>query len=577
MSQYTIGKDILVETDVAVPMRDGVTLYADIYRPLDLEEPLPAILQRTPYDKRIGGSSYAHPSWFARHGYVVVVQDTRGRWRSEGDFYPFLYEEQDGYDTVEWVAALPYVDGKVGMIGISYHGATQLLAAVARPPHLRCIVPCMTGSDYYRGWTYRGGALLLAFAESWALLLSENIARRKKLGNLEYALHQDFLNIPSWTRFLPLKDFPPLKRPEIPPFFFDWITHSTYDEYWKRWSIERRHHQIAVPALHVGGWYDIFLDGTLRNFTGLQEKGATPEAREGQKLIIGPWYHTTWGRQVGEIDFGEEAKNRISYEIIRWCDRWLKGKENQVDAEPAVTLFVMGENRWRTESEWPPARTRYVNYYLHSRGYANSLNGDGVLDTTPPTLEPPDVYPYAPQTPTPSFGGRSCCDPAITPMGPADQRVVEKAGTVLVYTGAPLESPLEVTGPIQATIWAATDVVDTDFTVKLLDVYPDGRAINIADGIIRARFRDSLESPSLLEPHRIYRYTIDLTATSNLFLPGHAIRVEVASSHFPQYDANPNTGRPLGEDSRSDGITATQVIYHDALHPSHITLPVIPR
>lgn len=577
MTQYRIGKEILVETDIAAPMRDGTQLYADIYRPADATEPLPAILMRTPYDKRISVSSYAPAAWFAQHGYVVVLQDTRGRWRSEGDFYPFQYEEQDGYDSVEWVSGLPYVNGKVGMFGISYVGATQLLAAVSRPPHLRCIVPCMTGSDYYKGWTYRGGALLLAFVESWAIQLSQNVAHRKKLDHLEWTLRQDFLQTPAWNRFLPLKDFPPLKKPELTPFFFDWITHFTYDEYWKRWSIERRHHQIAVPAMHIGGWYDVFLDGTLRNFVGIREKGATPEAQQGQKLIVGPWHHTMWGRQVREVDFGPEARNWINQQMIRWFDYWLKGKKNGMEAEPPVTVFVMGENRWKEASDWPLPGTRFTNYYLHSRGYANSINGEGTLDTMVPTIEPPDVFPYAPTNPTPSLGGRSCCDPTLTPMGPADQRPVEQAGTVLVYTSAPLDYPLEITGPVQATLWAATDVVDTDFTVKLLDVHPDGRAINLADGILRARFRDSLEAPSLLEPHKIYQFTIDLTATSNLFLPGHAIRVEIASSNFPQYDANPNTGHPLGEDGISDMITATQVIYHDALHPSHITLPVIPR
>lgn len=570
--------NVVLQKDLPARMRDGTTLYADVYRPYTTEQ-LPVILMRLPYDKITAeAGAYAHPAWYASQGYVVVVQDCRGRWRSDGEFYALANEAKDGYDTVEWAAGLPWSNGKVGMYGFSYPGATQLLASVERPPHLTCICPAMTGSDYYHGWAYRGGAFSLAFNLSWALGLAAATATKRGLVETDRMLRNALLNVNLWYSYMPLKDLPPLKTDDIAPYYFHWIEHSTYDDYWKSISIERRHDQIEVPALHVAGWYDIFLDGNIKNFLGIREKGATPQARSGQKLLIGPWYHGPWSRMLNSFDFGPEAANRVNEYQVRWFDHWLKGIDNGIMSEPPVRIFVMGDNVWRSENEWPLARTQFTPFYLHSRGRANSMDGDGYLNASAPDgSEPPDVYLYNPRGPVFSYGGRSCCNHLITPMGPADQREAETGGSVLCYTSDPLERDMEVTGPVSGRLWAVTDALDTDWTMKLVDVYPDGRAINVCDGIIRARFREGFEEERLLEPGRVYQYDIDLGATSYVFKAGHRIRVDVSSSNFPHFDRNTNTGHKLGEDTLIDAIVATQTVLHDADHPSHIILPVIPR
>lgn len=567
---------VKLEEQVPATMRDGTVLYSDIYRP-EGEGPWPVILMRSPYEKMQGEhnfGTYVHPSWYARHGYMVVSQDTRGRYASEGDFYTFRDEEDDGYDTVEWAAGLPGSNGQVGMYGFSYVGATQMLAAVQQPPSLSCICPAITASDYYEGWAYRGGAFSLAFNASWATFLSIDTAQRRGDSEAMYRMWAAFANITALYPSLPLSDFPNLEG--IAPYFFDWVEHESYDDYWKQWSIEPRYERINVPALHVAGWYDIFLQGTLKNYVELRKNAATEAAREGQRLIIGPWWHMPWSSRAGAMDFGPAARSRIDEEQIRWFDYWLKGDDNGYLDEPPVRVFIMGANRWRAENEWPLTRAQYTRFYLHSGGRANSMDGDGRLDTQSPFDEPPDVYTYDPRNPVPSQGGRSCCYYPIAPMGPADRRAAEMRPDVLVYTTEPLDRDVEVTGPVTATLYAASSARDTDFVVKLIDVHPDGRAINVAEGLIRARYRDSFERAELLEPNEVYEYTIDLIATSNLFKAGHRIQVEVTSSDFPQFDRNPNTGQRLGEYNYADFTTAIQSIFHDRGRPSHITLPIIP-
>lgn len=558
-------------------MRDGVMLYADVYTP-DGTGPFPVLLMRTPYDKtQAHVSAYAHPTWYARRGYLVVVQDVRGRWTGEGEWYPFAHEAEDGYDTVEWAATLPRSNGRVGMYGFSYVGATQLLVAVTAPPHLTCIAPCMTASEYYDGWTYRGGALQLAFAESWAVNLAQDTARRRGLRRLEADLFASFSASGLAFDTLPLKEYALLRRDSIAPWFFDWLAHPSRDEYWERWSIERRHARIRVPALHVAGWYDIFLDGSVRNYTGLQSAAAETHAREGQRLIVGPWHHVPWAPIVSGWDFGDQARNGIDAWQLRWFDYWLKGEENGVADDSPVRIFVMGENRWRDEREWPLKRAEVTQFFLHSGGLANSLNGNGTLSREPCGDEEPDTFIYDPRAPVGSLGGRSCCRYWISPMGPADQRPAEITNAVLVYTGEALQQDLEVTGPVSAVLLAATTARDTDWTVKLVDVHPDGRAINVADGVLRARFRDSLSTPALVDPGEIYEYRVDLGPTSNLFKRGHRIRVEVASANFPCYDRNLNTGNGLGDEWISDCVVATQTVFHDRERPSRVILPIIPR
>ncbi len=570
--------DVTLERGVGARMRDGTTLYSDIYRPKG-DGPFPVVLMRLPYDKTNAESyTYAHPSWYARQGFVVVIQDCRGRWRSEGEWTPFMNEALDGYDTVQWVSQLPGTNGKVGMFGASYPGATQMLAAVEAPSGLTCICPAITASNYYEGWTYEGGALHLAFTENWSMGLAADTARRAGAPDIERMLNKSARDSHDWYWYLPLKQFQPHREGGMAPYFFDWITHSSYDDYWKACAPERRHDKVRVPALHIGGWYDIFLDGTLANYEGISANGDGELARNGQRMLIAPWYHHPWGPQVGEINFGPSAASRIVDETqIRFYNWHMKGQDDGISQEPPVKLFVMGENVWRDEAAWPLKRAVTTPYYLHSAGFANSLSGDGTLSPIPPTEEPPDTYVYDPRGPSASLGGHSCCVEAFTPQGAYDQRPTETWKDTLCYTSEPMTAPLEVTGRVSVTLWAATSAVDTDWVARLVDVYPDGRAINLTEGIIRARFRNGTETPELLERDSIHRYTINLRGTSNVFLPGHRIRVDVVSASFPHWDRNPNTGHPLGTDTISDVETATQTVFHDGGRPSHITLPVIPR
>ena len=575
---------IKLETNLAVPMRDGTVLYADLYRP-DGPGPFPTILQRTPYDKSSPGSmANLDPLKAARNGYAVLIQDTRGRYASEGEFYAFRDDINDGYDSVEWAAAQPWSTGKVGMYGASYVGATQWLAALAAPPHLVAIAPNVTASNYHEGWTYQGGAFELGFNVSWTLAQLtlanfRNISAAKKVPQerrLELVKAIDSME--SSFGFLPLNELPHLKD-GLADYYYDWLAHPSYDDYWKELCIEENHSRIGIPALNIGGWYDIFLGGTIRNYLGMRDKGANPEARNGQRLVIGPWQHGARGGNVAGSHYFGLAADALVLDMdgihLRWFDHWLKGLDDGLMDESPVKIFVMGDNVWRDEQEWPLARAQAVDYYLHSQGKANSLNGDGSLSPQPPSEEPPDVFLYNPGDPVPTRGGPLCCSPYFAANGAFDQRDVEARPDVLVYTTPPLERDVEVTGPVTVSLWAASSQPDTDFTAKLVDVCEDGCARNLTDGIIRARYRESASNPSLLEPGKAYLYTIDLWATSNVFPAGHRIRVEVSSSNFPRFDRNTNTGGVIAEDAGFK--PALQTVLHDSQHPSHITLHLVPR
>jgi uncharacterized protein len=567
-------REVEVERNVPSRMRDGTTLYADIYRPKG-EGPWPVLLIRHPYDKtQAENLSYAQPTWYARYGYMVVVQDCRGRWKSEGEWYPFKYEETDGYDTVIWAAGLPGSNGKVGMYGFSYAGATQLWAAIHQPPGLTALMPALTGSDYYEGWTYRGGALHHAFTQSWSVFLAQDTAHRREDYALEGTLAGALGN--AWANYwIPPQYFSFLNQENIAPYYYDWLQHDTYHNYWKQWSIRSRYEQIKLPALHIGGWYDVFLEGTLENFVGLQAQAGSDHARQNQKLVVGPWFHMPWYQQVGSLDFGEDARNCVDALQLLWLDKHLRGESNQLDEEPPVALFVMGENKWRFESEWPVRPAQITNFFFHSEGRANSLNGNGWLSLEAPSEELPDSFTYDPRNPVMSIGGHSCCIDTLTPMGAFDQRPQEYRNEVLVYTSEILKDDVTVIGTVEVTLYGASTAVDTDFTAKLVDVHPDGRAINIVEGIIRARFRDSLEQTTLIEPGQVYEYKILVGSTANVFKAGHRLRVEISSSNFPTFDRNSNSGKRTVESSPADWVVATQTIFHDSRYPSHIVLPIV--
>jgi len=565
------------QENVPATMRGGTVLMSDVYRPAE-DGSYPVILMRLPYDKTAAQNYvYASPEFYASHCYIVAIQDVRGQYASQGAFYPFRDEAGDGYETVEWAARLPGSTGKVGMYGFSYVGATQWLAATRKPPSLAAIVPAMTSSDYFDGWSYQGGAFALAFKESWplgtiALTGARRLGEQAVLDKIQEALGELYATY----EHLPLDTYPWLfpDRPEVAGYFFDWIEHDTWDAYWRQWSIRTRWNEVEVPALNFSGWYDVFMNGAIENFVGMRENGATEAAREGQKLVIGPWIHLPWVREVGEVDFGPEADNPVDELQLRWFDHWLKGEDNGVAEEAPVRVFVMGANTWREAEDWPIPGTRFTKYYLHSLGAANTRYGNGMLSTEPPGDLPPDRYVYDPANPVPSAGGHSCCTADTAPLGPYDQAAIEERADVLVYSTPPLEEPVEVTGPITVTLYAASSAPDTDFTAKLVDVHPDGTATNLNNAIIRARYRNSLETTELIEPGRVYAYTIEVWPTSNLFKAGHRIRLEISSSNFPHYDRNPNTGHPFGEDAAMR--PANQTIYHDAGRPSRVVLPIMP-
>ncbi len=576
--------NLKIETNVAVAMRDGVNLYADLYRP-DGEGPYPTILQRTPYDKTNSlTNTMLDPIRAAKSGFAVVIQDTRGRYMSEGEFYAFRDDIDDGYDTIEWAAAQTWSNGKVGMYGASYVGATQWLAATSRPPHLVTIVPTVTASNYHDGWTYQGGAFELGFNMSWTLL-QLTLANFKNVSGVQNVpgerrseLIRDVDNMAKGFSYLPMKDYPGLDS-GLAKYYYDWLGHPDFDEYWKKLCIEDQHSEIDVPALHFGGWYDIFLGGTIRNYLGMKKSGANKTARNRQRLIIGPWAHGARGTTMaGRHYFGIMADaGAIDVDGIhlRWFDHWLNDADNGSPDEAPVRIFVMGDDAWRDEQEWPLSRAVETKYYLHSNGKANSKHGDGSLSTANPQSEVPDVYLYNPANPVPTAGGALCCNPYFAANGAYDQNEVEERQDVLVYSTPPLEKDMEVTGPVTVTLWASTSATDTDFTAKLVDVCEDGCARNLTDGIIRARYRDSMANPTLLEPGQIYRYEIDLWATSNVFKAGHQIRLEVSSSNFPRFDRNTNTGNIIAEDTELR--PALQTVFHDDQQASYISLSVVPR
>ena len=566
-------------------LRDGIITYVDVCRP-DAPGRFPALLQRTPYDKS-AARSRAEPLDAARaamQGYAVVVQDVRGRYSSGGEFYTFVNEMDDGYDSVQWVASQPWCTGKVGMYGISYVGSTQWLAAKARPPALAAMAPGVTASDFHEGWVWQGGAFELGLNLAWTIgsLTAANwanLSRRLLLPSSEQEkLIKARDNLWAGYRCLPMQDLLELKG-SLAPYYYDWLAHPEYDGYWKKISIEESHHEITVPAFNVGGWYDLFLGGTIRNYARMREMGATEEARLGQRLVIGPWVHAaTPGNVAGAYNFGMRASSvalDLPGMMLRYYDHWLKGEDNGVMEDKPVRIFVMGENVWREEEEWPLGRATDVRYHLHSRGRANTLNGDGWLSPEMPGDEPPDVYIYNPIDPVPTCGGGVETDPPFLAPGVFDQRPVETRPDVLVYTTPPLERDTEVTGPITATLYATSSAVDTDFTAKLVDVEPSGYARNLTDGIIRARFRQPRQPASLIQAGQVYRYDIDLWATSNLFKRGHRIRLEISSSNFPRFDRNTNTGEPIGTDGGF--VSAMQTVFHTQECPSHVTLPVVPR
>ena len=605
---------ILFAEDVMVPMRDGVRLATDVYRPVrdgvPVAEPLPVLLQRTPYGRQ-GRGLVERSLYFVERGYVVVLQDMRGRYGSEGTFSKYHdHDAPDGYDTVEWAAALPYASGDVGMFGTSYGAHTQADAAKMNPPHLRALLLNQGGISH--PWAHKvrnHGAFELGQQLGWAfdqLRVSPDPVVRAAFEAEQVA---------DWFAAMPLRPglSPLAAAPEFEDYVLTQLTRADDDDpnadfrHWDRIGVSWRRYYgrtADVPMLHVAGWYDPYCGSMFENYLGLSAVKTAP-----QRLLVGPWTHGGNTRSyAGDVDFGPDAAlpGFASELHLQWFDRHLKGRPTEADGWPPIRLFVMGtgdggrdENRrlrhggyWRDAEEWPLPEAEPTHYYFHA---------DGTLSTTPPAAgAPPTTYTHDPAHPVPTIGGSFS---GVLKRGAYDQREREfrslRGGSengfygsrppylplktrpdVVVFQTEPLEEPVEVIGPISVTLYASSTAVDTDFTVKLVDVYPPSRDfptgfdMNVTDGILRARYRNSPSRPELMTPGEIYEFEIHPYPTANRFKAGHRIRIDISSSNFPRFDVNPNTGEPLGRNRRA--IRADNSIHHDAAHPSHVVLPAVP-
>lgn len=564
---------VLMEHNVQVKMRDGICLSTDLYLP-DALGRWPALLWRTPYSNN-SPDTVEQSKWYASRGYAVVQQDVRGKYDSEGRFVHFRDEANDGYDTDEWIGAQPWSNGKIGLMGGSYLGYTEIAQGIRNSKYLASMAASVTTGDIFNAWVYSDGALFLGFALPWGAIDMDGHV-------MQYTRAFD------WPHVFPYLPLATIDRQagHTNWNFREWLKHPRADDpFWQGISYEKEIRKISIPFLVVEGWYDLFLRGALRDDAVIRREGASEAARKFKRLMIGPWAHETGVRDNNpggpatgpdrSVDFGPNAALEMRKIYLRWQDYWLKGIRNRVDQEPPVKIFVMGENSWRYENEWPPARARYTKYYLASGGKANGAAGDGTLSTAPPDAgSPDDRFTYDPSSPVPTLGGNTCC--STVPSGPWNQIKAEMREDVLVYSTPALQEAVEVTGPISVRLYASTSATDTDWTAKLVDVHPDGYAQNLADGIVRARYRRNREAPaSLLEPGKVYEYDIDLWATSNVFLPGHRVRLEISSSNFPRFDRNLNTGEDPMTSTRM--VQAHQTVCHSEQYPSHIVLPIIQR
>ncbi|PYR32073.1 MAG: X-Pro dipeptidyl-peptidase [Acidobacteria bacterium] len=564
-----------------VRMRDGTLLATDIYLP-SAPGRYPVVLQRTPYGLRLGHGCFVGTSgtmaFWAEHGYAALTQDVRGT--------------ADGFDTVEWAAAQPWSTGKVGMAGSSYFGLTQWQAAITTPPHLFAIAPAVTASDYHDQWTYVNGVFDLWFAQSWILnffapdeyrrqLLAGGASSSEALESSNDYLARGKQNIfTKWVSHVPLGDFPEFRT--LAPYYYEWLDHPDYDDYWASVDVERHFSDVRVPALITGGWSDLFAIGSVRSFEGMRAKGGSEVARNGSRLVM-----QGGGAHGGPGVLTLSPANNIDARALqlRFYDHHLKGADNGIDRDARVQLFVQippdrGTQTggfWVTSDVFPLPETHRSRFYLRSAGHANTSHGDGVLDPDRPPGGPGDSFMYDPKRPVPTLGGGLCCVSlgSYFGSGAQDQSALALRDDVLVYTSAPLAKDLAVVGQVEVRFWATSSARDTDFTAKLVDVHPDGFAQNILDRVVRASLRKGSKlAPSIIQPGMPYDYVIDLGYSGTVFRPGHRIRLDISSSNFPHFAANPNTGRVAGAETPAQA--ATQTIWHDPDHPAFVELPVVP-
>jgi len=571
---------IRVDRDIPMQMRDGVTLRADVYRPDDSEKH-PAIVVRTPYSKALGGDSdFLSAVRAAFEGFAFVMQDTRGRFASEGEFMPGAPEGLDGYDTIEAVAAEPWCDGNVGTFGGSYLGRNQWQAAIEDPPHLKAIAPQITTSGPLSD-SQLGGPVDLEQSISWFTAMAIDMLERLRRQGQDVTKAREMLdrarfNLSEVYNYLPLKDVPHFQFEGLAEASRVRLTDALPPGLKTEEDLHWPYQKVKVPCFHAAGWYDLFTGSLFKNFLGMREHGGSELAREGQYVLCGPWAHGgNLLAYVGGLHFGPAGASLATFTMERhlaFFNRYLRGIEGRRMAP--VRYFVMGTNRWRNAETWPLPETEWQRFFLRSRGRANTAAGDGRLSRDAPGAEPADVYVYDPRFPVPTVGGRVLPTGSLVP-GPFDQSRIEKRSDVLCYTTPELTEELEVTGPLMLHLFASTSARDTDFTARLIDVHPDGSAYNVSEGCIRARCRKSVLHPEPVTPGEVYEFVIDLAATSIVFGRGHRIRIDVSSSNFPRIDRNMNTGNPFGEDT--EGIPAVQTVYHQPEYASYIELPVIPE
>jgi putative CocE/NonD family hydrolase len=571
------------ERNVPMTTRDGVTLLADVWWPL--EGTAPTLLMRTPYNKEAplhaGGPNFAIPSLlaFLNAGYAVVWQDARGTYTSDGEFTPKVNEVEDGQDAAAWIIEQDWSDGSIGTYGGSYMGMTQWALATTGTPGLRAIAPAVASSNWYSGlWYSQGGALCLSLVTLWnGMMYAAEEQRSLQRGETSdpsqlMRLGAALMDPLSLNDATPVADLPVLGKGR---WFDDWLAHPDFDEYWRAQDWSARIGEVTVPMLATSGWYDLKVHEQVADFVRVRTQGGSEQAREESRLVLGPWDHQNLTGQYPDRYFGLLAAGDFSPSHVEFFDQHLKG---QPPAQPAprVRIFVMGIDQWRDEQDWPLPDTQYTDYHLTSAGSANTRDGDGVLALGAPTADGADAFRYDPRDPVPTAGG------ALLPslpglVGPVDQRVVDGRQDVLCYTGPVLDEPVEVTGFVELKVFVSSTAVDTDITAKLVDVFPDGKAINLCDGILRLRYRNSLSEPELMTPGEVYEVTVPMSVTSNVFLPGHRIRLDISSSNFPHYDRNSNTGSVIATEALEAMAVADNTIHHGGTRASRLVLPVIKR
>lgn len=574
---------VVIKKKVQTVMRDGTKLSADLYLP-GTKGPFPTIVERVPIFKERDITSYMF-DFLVKKGFAIISQDSASRWHKEGVIRPFFSTDwtdaEDGYDTIEWVAMQPWCNGKVGSFGYSYSSWTAWVLATQKPPHLAALfcggmVPKST--DWQMGGVFRIGRQLQKTLGPMATYNQKKFKKPFGPSNIEeYQYQEDCTNKNKWLWYLPIKELPLEMIGDLKKRFHDWLDNINID----RWNLDEYFEKIDLPVFHFTSWYDR-LSRTVHMFKGMREKGASEETRRNQRMIIGPWSHMDWAKgktiknsniailsgKVGQVDFGNEAQIDLPRIVCQWFEYWLMEKKNNIMNKPPVQLFIMGANSWRGENSWPIKRSVLTDFYLHSKGYANTPFGDGWLNNNTPGNEPPDKYFYDPRDPVMTLYNANYQDE------PHDQRVLDHRRDILVYQTEVLRNPIEVTGEPLLILYASSSVPDTDFTVKLIDVWPNGFSQDLCYGIVRTRFRDGFQEPKMMKKGEIYELKIRLLPTSNLFKVGHKIRVDISSSDFPNFDRNHNTG---GDDyGESNLVIARQTVYHETNYQTRIQLPLIP-